>query len=202
MLAVKGDEVVARDGLHGGGREIRAVGMLAVKDLAGELGREFGGLLLFLLQGGKRLPLNLGKLLGGEGGVENGVGEQVEDFAGVFGQPAGGDADGIRSGVRFEGHADGVGLQGEGGGVALGGAAVDEFGDKLGGAVFRTVEDRAAADDEPEGDGGFAVVLNDENLEAVGQRLGFVVGKGSGRRGIGRGLFRAVDGGGGGENDE
>ena len=71
---MKRDEVVARDGLHGGGREIRAVGMVAVQDLAGELGREFGGLLLFLLQGGKRLPLNLGKLLGGEGGVENGVG--------------------------------------------------------------------------------------------------------------------------------
>ena len=105
--------------------EVIAIGMGAVDDFGGEFGGEFGGLLAFFFEGGEGLALEFGELIGGESGVESGIGEEIENFPGVFGEPGGEDADGIGARGGLESHADGIGFEGEAGGVAGWGAAIE-----------------------------------------------------------------------------
>ena len=109
-------------------------------------------------------------VLGGEGGVEDEVGEEVEGGGNVFVEDFDGEADGLFAGEGVEVAADGVDLAGELLGVAGGGSfeyhVLNEVGDAVEGGGFV-----AGAGGDPGAHGDAADVRHGlgENEEAVGE---------------------------------
>ena len=125
--------------------------------------------------------------------MQRGIGEQVEEFGQILGQTAGADRDGIQAAARLDAGADEIGFFGELRGGAPGGAAVEQGRHGVGEAGPRAVERVARLHEQAEGDGGFTVVFDDENFQAVGQDDLFVVGETGLRFRQGRGRMGAVD---------
>jgi hypothetical protein len=86
---------------------------------------------------------------------------------------------------------------------AMGGAAVEQRRGQVRQPGFGAVAGFAGANQQAEGDGGLAVVFDDENLQTVGQGRGLVIGEAGGGLRAGCRWVRAVDvgveGGGGGQ---
>ena len=129
-----GGLVEAGDGFDGA-EDGAAEGVVLPEVLGEELVDEVVGVVLVHLDLFEDDALLAGDVLGGEGGVEDEVGEEVEGGGNVLVEDLDGEADGLFAGEGVEVAADGVDLAGELLGVAGGGALEDHVLDEVGDAV-------------------------------------------------------------------
>ena len=111
-----------------------------------------------------------GDVFGGEGGVEDEVGEKVKCWCNIFVQNFDIEADGFFAGEGVEIAADGVDLAGELLGGARGGALEDHVLDEVGDAVEGGgLVARAGGDPDAHGDGADVGDGFGEDEQAVGE---------------------------------
>ncbi len=184
-------DVVAGDGLDalGGADGAEAVGVVAVEGAEAYAKHGGDGLVAFLEDGDEALLADALDFFGGEGGMLDDVGEEVEACFGVVAESAEAGAGLVYAGGGGEVGADLFGLVGEDGGGALRGA----FGEEAGGEAGETslggrVVFAAAAEDDACGEDGKGVVFEHVDLQAVGKREGFRHGKIEGARGAAAGV--------------
>ncbi len=173
-------DVVAGDGLDavGGADGAEAVGVVAVEGAEAYAKHGGYGLVAFLEDGDEALLADALDLFGGEGGVLDDVGEEVEARFGVVAEGAETGAGQIDGGGGGEVGADLFGVVGEDGGGALCGAFGEEAGGEAGEASFGGgVVFAAAAEDDTRGEDGKGVVFEHVDLQAVLQGEGFGHGK-------------------------
>ena len=136
------DDVLVEAGDGFGGAEDGAAEGVALPEVLGEeLVDEVVGVVFVHLDLFEDDALFLGDVFGGEGGVEDEVGEEVEGGGDVFVEDLDVEADGFFAGEGVEVAADGVDFAGEllggAGGGALEDHVLDEVGDAVDGRGFR-----------------------------------------------------------------
>ena len=165
----------------------------AVEELAHEFVGERRGPLLALDDGADRLLLVLGEFLLGEGGVQRGVAEQLDELGQIFDQAGGDEAGTVLPAAALDTGAEEVGHLGKFERAVVCRAAVEQRGGGVGHADVFAVGGVAGFDEQPQRDGGRAVVLDHVDAQAVGQDARLVRREAGGGRGAGRGGLRAVD---------
>ncbi len=178
----------AGDGF-GGAEDGAAEGVVGPEVLGEELVDEVVGIVFVHLDLFEDDALFLGDVFGGEGGVEDEVGEEVEGGGDVFVEDLEVEADGFFAGEGVEVAADGVDFAGELLGGARGGALEDHVLDEVGDAVDGGgLVAGAGVDPDAHGDGAEVGHALGEDEEAVGERGGADVAEVRGGRGEG-GVF-------------
>ena len=169
VVVEDGGLVEAGDGLDGA-EDGAAEGVALPEVLGEELVDEVVGVVLVHLDLFEDDALLAGDVLGGEGGVEDEVGEEVECGGDVLVEDLDVEADGLFAGEGVEVAADGVDLAGELLGGAGGGALEDHVLDEVGDAVEGGgLVAGAGVDPDAHGDGADVGHGLGEDEQAVGQ---------------------------------
>ena len=162
--------VEAGDGFDGA-EDGAAEGVALPEFLREELVDEVVGVVFVHLDFFEDDALLAGEVVGGEGGVEDEVGEEVEGGGDVFVEDLDVEADGFFAGEGVEVAADGVDFAGELLGGAGGGALEDHVLDEVGDAVeVGGLVAGAGVDPDAHGDGAEVGHALGEDEEAVGER--------------------------------